>query len=49
MAAGVYVLSAGMTVEQLANLSRPYLIMAEGLKLAAKRFTRDVSKLSSCT
>jgi len=47
-AAGVYVLSAGMTVEQLANLWCPYLTMAEALKLAAQTFTRDMSKLSCC-
>jgi mercuric reductase len=47
-AAGVYMLSAGMTVEQLANLWSPYLTMAEALKLAAQTFTRDVSKLSCC-
>lgn len=47
-AAGVYVLAAGMTVAQLARLWSPYLTMAEGLKLAAQSFTRDVSKLSCC-
>jgi mercuric reductase len=47
-AAGVYVLSAGMTVEQLAGLWSPYLTMAEALKLAAQTFTRDVSRLSCC-
>jgi len=47
-AAGVYVLSAGLTVEQLATLWSPYLTMAEALKLAAQTFTRDVAKLSCC-
>jgi mercuric reductase len=47
-AAGVYLLSAGMTVEQLANQWCPYLTVAETLKLAAQTFTRDVSKLSCC-
>ena len=47
-AAGVYLLSAGMTVEQLANPWCPYLTVAETLKLAAQIFTRDVSKLSCC-
>ena len=47
-AAGVYVLTAGMTVEQLANQWSPYLTMAEALKLAAQTYTRDVSKLSCC-
>jgi len=48
VAAGVYLLSAGMTVDQLANTWSPYLTMAEALKLAAQTFTRDVSKLSCC-
>ena len=26
----------------------PYLTMAEGMKLAAQAFTRDVAKLSCC-
>ena len=47
-AAGVYVLSAGMTVDQLATLWCPYLTMAEGLKIAAQSFRTDVSKLSCC-
>lgn len=48
VAAGIYMLSAGMTVEQLANLWSPYLTMAEALKLAAQTFTHDVSRLSCC-
>jgi len=47
-AAATYVLAAGMTVEQLANLWCPYLTMTEGLKIAAQSFTTDVSKLSCC-
>jgi mercuric reductase len=47
-AAGVYVLSVGLTVDQLAHMWSPYLTMAEALKLAAQTFTRDVSKLSCC-
>ncbi|MFI7523380.1 mercury(II) reductase [Micromonospora globbae] len=47
-AAGVYVLSAGLTVDQLANLWSPYLTTAEALKLAAQTYTRDVTKLSCC-
>ncbi|ERG64828.1 mercuric reductase [Agrococcus pavilionensis RW1] len=47
-AAGVYVLSAGMTVDQVATLWCPYLTMAEGLKIAAQSFRTDVSKLSCC-
>lgn len=38
----------GMTVDQLARAWAPYLAMAEGLKLAAQTFERDVSKLSCC-
>jgi mercuric reductase len=47
-AAGVYILAAQMTVQQVADLWCPYLTMAEGLKLAAQTFTRDVSRLSCC-
>ncbi|WP_226920598.1 mercury(II) reductase [Georgenia subflava] len=47
-AAGVYILEAGMTVDQVANLWSPYLTMSEGLKLAAQSFTTDVTKLSCC-
>lgn len=47
-AAGVYILEAGMTVDQVANLWSPYLTIAEGLKLAAQSFRTDVAKLSCC-
>jgi mercuric reductase len=48
IAAAVYALANDMTVAQMADLWCPYLTMAEGLKLAAQTFTRDVSKLSCC-
>ncbi|WP_448073913.1 mercury(II) reductase [Georgenia yuyongxinii] len=47
-AAGVYILEAGMTVEQVANLWSPYLTMAEGIKIAAQSFSTDVTRLSCC-
>jgi mercuric reductase len=47
-AAVAWLLAAGMTVDQLATGWCPYLTMAEGLKLAAQTFTRDVSTLSCC-
>lgn len=47
-AAGVYILEAGMTVEQVATMWAPYLTMAEGIKIAAQSFHTDVSKLSCC-
>lgn len=47
-AAGVYILEAGMTVQQVANLWSPYLTMAEGIKIAAQSFSTDVSRLSCC-
>ena len=37
-----------MTVEALGNEMFPYLVMAEGLKLCAQTFTRDVKQLSCC-
>lgn len=47
-AAGVYILEAATTVQQVAGMWSPYLRMAEGIKIAAKSFTTDVSKLSCC-
>lgn len=44
----VYALANDMTTDQMAKLWAPYLTMAEGLKLAAQTFTRDVAKLSCC-
>lgn len=38
----------GLTVEDLRESFAPYLTMAEGLKLAALTFDKDVSKLSCC-
>lgn len=38
----------GLTVEDLRDSLAPYLTMAEGLKLAAITFNKDVSKLSCC-
>ncbi|WP_034274588.1 mercury(II) reductase [Haloechinothrix halophila] len=44
----VYALANTMTVHQMANLWCPYLTMAEGIKLAAQAFTRDIATLSCC-
>jgi mercuric reductase len=44
----VYAIQFGLTSEQLASTWAPYLTFAEGLRLAAQTFTRDVSKLSCC-
>jgi mercuric reductase len=38
----------GITTAELAATFHPYLTMAEGLKLAALSFTRDVTTLSCC-
>jgi len=38
----------GLTVQDLGDELFPYLTMAEGLKLCAQTFTRDVSELSCC-
>jgi mercuric reductase len=46
--AGVYALLGDMTIRQLADAFHPYLTVAEGLKLAAQGFDRDVTKLSCC-
>ncbi len=37
-----------MTVQEFSSIWAPYLTMAEGLKLAARAFSRDVAKLSCC-
>jgi mercuric reductase len=47
-ATGVYLLEAGMTIEQVAHAWAPYLTMAEGIKIACQSFTTDISKLSCC-
>lgn len=39
---------AGMTVEELGGQLFPYLTMAEGIKLCAQTFTKDVKQLSCC-
>lgn len=47
-AAGVYIVAAGMTVNQVANSWAPYLTMAEAIKIACQSFVTDVAKLSCC-
>jgi mercuric reductase len=47
--AAVYAIQLGATVEQLAATWAPYLTVAEGLRLAAQAFTRDVATLSCCS
>ncbi|MDJ0348408.1 mercury(II) reductase [Cryobacterium sp. PH29-G1] len=47
-AAGVYILEAGLTVDQVAAMWSPYLTMAEGIKIACQSYRTDVSKLSCC-
>ncbi len=37
-----------MTVQELGNTLFPYLVMSEGIKLAAQTFTKDVTQLSCC-
>jgi mercuric reductase len=44
----VLAIRAGMTIDDLTGTWAPYLTMAEGLKLAAQTFGRDVAKLSCC-
>ncbi|MGH2765362.1 MAG: mercury(II) reductase [Actinomycetota bacterium] len=46
--AAVYAIKLGLTVREVAETFHPYLTVAEGLKLAAQTFTRDVSQLSCC-
>lgn len=44
----VLAIERDMTVTELSRSWAPYLAMAEGLKLAAQTFERDVAKLSCC-
>lgn len=44
----VLAIEQGLTVRELSRTWAPYLAMAEGLKLAAQTFERDVAKLSCC-
>lgn len=46
--AATLVVKYGLTVQDLRESLAPYLTMAEGLKLAALTFDKDVSKLSCC-
>lgn len=38
----------GLTIDDLTSLLHPYLTLAEGIKLAALTFDKDVAKLSCC-
>ena len=46
--AAIYAVQFGLTTDQVAGTWAPYLTFAEGFKLAAQTFKRDVSKLSCC-
>ncbi len=46
--AAVYAINFGLTVADITETWAPYLTFAEGLKLAAQTFTRDVAMLSCC-
>ena len=46
--AAVYAIKYGLTTTDLSETWAPYLTMAEGLRLAAQAFTKDISKLSCC-
>jgi mercuric reductase len=48
IASAVYAIKFHLTISDLTETFHPYLTMAEGMKLAAQTFTRDVAKLSCC-
>ncbi|MBT5861267.1 MAG: FAD-dependent oxidoreductase, partial [Alphaproteobacteria bacterium] len=48
IATAALAISQGLTIDDLADRLFPYLTMAEGLKLCAQTFTRDVKHLSCC-
>lgn len=47
-AAGVHILEAAMTVQQVADMWSPYPTMAEGIKIAAQSFPTDITPLACC-
>ncbi|OOP64866.1 hypothetical protein BMF89_01645 [Arthrobacter sp. SRS-W-1-2016] len=46
VAAGVHILKAGMSVEDVATSLAPYLTTAERIKIAAQSYSSDISCLS---
>ena len=46
--AAIMAIKHRVTVDEIADTLHPYLTMAEGLKLAAQGFTKDVKQLSCC-
>jgi len=44
----VMAIGFGIRVDQIASTLHPYLTLAEGIKLAAQTFEKDVAKLSCC-
>jgi len=48
ISAAVYAIKFNLTITDVADTFHPYLTMAEGMKLAAQTFNRDVAKLSCC-
>jgi mercuric reductase len=46
--AATLALKCGLTVQDMTSTFAPYLTMAEGLKLAAQTFGKDVARLSCC-
>jgi mercuric reductase len=38
----------GIRIDELAGTFHPYLTLAEGIKLAAQGFTKDIKTLSCC-
>ncbi|MER3406594.1 MAG: hypothetical protein C4289_16695, partial [Chloroflexota bacterium] len=46
--AATLALKGGLTVQDMTSTFAPYLTMAEGLKLAAQTFGKDVARLSCC-
>lgn len=44
----MYAIKFNLTVRDVVDTCHPDLTMAEGMKLAAQTFNRDVAKLSCC-
>ncbi|MCL4517851.1 MAG: mercury(II) reductase [Thaumarchaeota archaeon] len=45
---GVYAIKRGLTYEDIVNTTHVFPTLAEGVKLAAQSFVRDIAKMSCC-
>ena len=48
MLEGVYAIKHGLTYEDIVNTTHVFPTLAEGVKLTAQSFVRDIAKMSCC-